>query len=331
MIERSPVGVLVLAYGSPDDPTDDAQLEAYLHHILNEYAPEGKTIEKVPPPAIADLKRRYQTIGKGSPLLDITRRQAKALETWINGTGGVAGRSVRTVVGMKHFPPWIADAVKELASAGLRDAVSLVMAPHYSRISVGGYQRAVKEANEALETPLRIRAVESWHTEPKFIDVLVARVQAALDRAGWALVETTIIFSAHSLPERALERKDPYPKQLEETAKLVAHGLGVASWTLGAASWILAYQSEGRGHEPWLGPSVAKTIGRLADEGVKRVLVCPIGFVADHLEILYDLDIECQEAAKEKGVELRRTESLNDDPAFIDAVADVVRRAWSPA
>ena len=323
MIERSPVGVLVLAYGSPEDPTDDAQLEAYLRHILNEYPPEGKTIDKVPPAAIADLKRRYQAIGAGSPLLDVTHRQAKALETWINGTGGLSGRSVRTAIGMKHFRPWIADAVKDLAAAGLRDAVALAMAPHYSRISVGGYQRAVQEANEALETPLRIRAVESWHAQPKFIDVLVARVQVALDRAGWPLVDTTVIFSAHSLPERILKWKDPYPKQLEETAKLVAYGLGAESWTF-------AYQSEGRGHEPWLGPSVAKTIVRLADEGVTRILVCPVGFVADHLEILYDLDVECQSLAKEKGVELRRTESLNDDPAFIDAVADVVRRAWSP-
>lgn len=324
MIERSPVGVLVMAYGSPEDPTDDAQLEAYLHHILSEYAPEGRTVEKVPPRAIADLKRRYQVIGRGSPLLGITQRQAEALERWINETGGLAGRSVRTAVGMKHFRPWIADAVSALAGAGLRDAVALVMAPHYSRISVGGYHRAVKEANDRLETPLRIRTIESWHTEPKLIDVLVARVQAALDRAGWPLVDTTLIFSAHSLPERILQWKDAYPKQLDETAKLVAHGLGAESWTF-------AYQSEGRGHEPWLGPSVAKTIVRLADEGVKRILVCPLGFVADHLEILYDLDVECQKVAKEKGVQLRRTESLNDDPAFIDAVADIIQRAWSEA
>lgn len=322
MIERSPVGVLVMAYGSPEDPTDEKQLEAYLHHILNEYAAPGKTIERVPPPAIADLKRRYEAIGAGSPLVEITRRQAKALESWLNSTGGVGGRPTRTAVGMKHFPPWIADGVRELAAQGLQDAIAIVMAPHYSRISVGGYQRAVREANGALERPLRIRGVDSWHTEPKFIDALVARVQAALDRAGWPLVETTIIFSAHSLPARILEWNDPYPKQLQETARLVARVLGSESWTF-------AYQSEGRGHEPWLGPSVAKTIERLAGEGVKRILVCPIGFVADHLEILYDLDVECQRVAKQAGVELRRTASLNDDPAFIDAVADVVRRAAS--
>jgi ferrochelatase len=322
MIERSPLGVLVMAYGSPEDPEDEGQLEQYLHHILNEYAPPGKTVERVPPPAIADLKRRYELIGSGSPLVEITRRQARALEAWINSTGGVGGRSVRAAVGMKHFRPWIADGVAELAAARLHDAVALVMAPHYSKISVGGYHRAVREANEKLEKPLRVRFVDSWHTEPKFIDVLVARVQVELDRAGWPLVDTTIIFSAHSLPARILEWKDPYPKQLEETAKLVARGLGSESWTV-------AYQSEGRGHEPWLGPSVAKTIERLAGEGVTRILVCPVGFVADHLEILYDLDIECANVAKETRVELRRTASLNDDPAFIDAVADVVRRAAS--
>ena len=183
MIERSPVGVLVLAYGSPEDPTDEAQLEAYLHHILNEYAPEGKTIDEVPAAAIADLKRRYEAIGAGSPLLDVTRRQAKALETWINNTGGLSGRSVRTVVGMKHFAPWIADAVKELAGAGLRDAVALAMAPHYSKISVGGYQRAVQEANDRLEAPLKVRTVDAWHTEPKFIDAV-----ADVVRRGWSPV-----------------------------------------------------------------------------------------------------------------------------------------------
>ncbi len=321
MVEQSPIGVLVMAYGSPDDPRDKKQLRAYLRHILNEYAPPGKTIERVPPPAITDLARRYEAIGFRSPLLELTRRQAQALESWVNGTGGVSGRSIRTAVGMKHFPPWIADGVAELAAAGIREVVALVMAPHYSRMSVGGYQRAVKEANEKLETPLRIRPVESWHTEPKFIDVLVARVQAALDKEAWSLVDTTIVFSAHSLPERILEWKDPYPKQLQETSRLVAHGLGAESWTF-------AYQSEGRGGEPWLGPSVSKTIERLAGEAVRRVLVCPIGFVADHLEILYDLDIEVRRVAQEKGVEFQRTQSLNDDPAFIDAVADVIQRAW---
>ncbi|MCL8207617.1 MAG: ferrochelatase [Actinomycetia bacterium] len=148
------------------------------------------------------------------------------------------------------------------------------------------------------------------------------RTQAALDRAGWSLVDTTVVFSAHSLPERILRWRDPYPAQLLETARLVAQGLGAPSWTF-------AYQSEGRGGEPWLGPSVAATIGRLAGEGVRRILVCPIGFVADHLEILYDLDIECRRVAESRGVELRRTESLNDDPAFIDALADVVRREWA--
>lgn len=322
MASTSGVGLLVMAYGSPQDSTDDRQLEAYLHHILNEYAPPGRTVERVPPPAVADLKRRYGAIGSFSPLAEITSRQARALEARLNATGGLDGRPVRAAVGMKHFPPWIADAVAELAQEGVQDAVALVMAPHFSRMSVGGYLRAVREANERLTARLVVREIESWHTEARFIELLTARVRAALESAGWSLDEAAIVFSAHSLPERIREWDDPYPEQLLESAALIARGLG-------NPSWVVAYQSEGRGHEPWLGPSLAKTIEALALDGVRRVLVCPTGFVADHLEILYDLDIECENVAKRNGVELRRTASLNDDPDFIDALAQIVRNAWA--
>lgn len=324
MASDSPVGVLVMAYGSPDDPTDDAQLEAYLHHILNEYAPPGRTVERVPRAAVADLKRRYEAIGSFSPLAEITRRQAKALEARLNAAGGLHGRPVRAAVGMKHFPPWIADAVSEIAGQGIRDAVLLVMAPHFSRMSVGGYHRAAREANERLGAPLSLREIESWHTEPRWIDLLAARTRAALHAAGWRLEEASIVFTAHSLPERILEWDDPYPRQVRESAARIAGKAGSASWTV-------AYQSAGRGHEPWLGPALVSTIESLARDGAGRILACPMGFVADHLEVLYDLDIECRDVARRSGAELRRTASLNDDPEFIDALAELLHRTWSAA
>jgi ferrochelatase len=274
-----------MAYGSPSRAED---VRAYFEDIRG-----GRP---VPDEAVAKLQERYRRIG-GSPLNEITERQRAALERELG---------VPVFVGMKHWRPRIAEAAERALATGAEVIVGIVLAPHYSAMSVGGYRRQLKEA---LAGRAELVFVPSYHDYEPLLDVLAARL-GGTDRH--------IVFTAHSLPERILAEGDPYRDQLLETARLVADRAGVTRWSF-------AFQSESPTGEPWLGPDILDELERLHAEGVREVLVAPIGFVADHLEILWDIDVEAREKATELGLELDRIESLNDDPAFIGVLASLVR------
>jgi ferrochelatase len=289
--------VIAMAYGSPTRVED---IPAYFSDIRG-----GRPVRQE---AVDELVGRYRRIG-ASPLNEITERQRAALQAEL-------GLPVYT--GMKHWDPWIADAVSRALDDGAERLVGLVLAPHYSRMSVGGYRDRLTAALNGRRPDVRF--IESWHDHEPFLDVLAGRVRAKLAEHGWE-EDGHVVFTAHSLPERILAEGDPYRDQLLETAGLVAERVG-----LPAGRWSFAFQSESATGEPWLGPDILDHLDALAAGGVRRVLVSAVGFVADHLEILWDLDVEARERAAALGIELDRTESMNDDPAFIHALADLVRR-----
>ena len=288
-------GVLVMAYGTPATPED---VETYYTHVRRGRPP---TAEQV-----ADLKRRYDAIGGTSPLLERTLAQMAGI------ADALAPHGAFTVeLGMKHAPPFIEDAVDALVSAGCTRAVGVVLAPHYSRLSVGEYE---ERARDAAGSKLEFRMVESWHLSEPFIDALAARVRMA---AAELPEPTDVVFTAHSLPVRILEEGDPYPDQLRETAEAVAARAGIERWRIG-------WQSAGRTPEPWIGPDIGEVLDELTSTGTAGVLVCPAGFTSDHLEVLYDLDVEAAARAEKLGIVFARTESLNDDPRLSAAVAGAV-------
>jgi protoporphyrin/coproporphyrin ferrochelatase len=280
--------VVLMAYGSPERPED---IPAYLADIRG-----GRLVR---PEAVAELTERYRRIGGRSPLNEITEAQRGALEREL-------GIPVR--VGMKHWQPRIAGAAERVLAGGAERIVGLVLAPHYSRISIGGYRERLEEA---LPDGVELTFIESWHDHEPFLDVVAERVRGS---------DAHVVFTAHSLPERILAEGDPYREQLLETSRLVADKAGVDSWSF-------AFQSESPTDEPWLGPDILDELEALHGRGVESVLVAPVGFVSDHLEILWDLDVQAREKAAELGLELERIESLNDDPAFVRALADLVKKA----
>lgn len=309
-MSQAPIGVLAMAYGTADGVRD---IERYYTDIRGGRPP--------PPELLDELKERYAAIGNRFPLLDITRGQAAALEEELNredaGAGGRAGR-FRVYLGMKHSPPFIAQGVERMRQDGVARAVGLVLAPHYSRLSVGGYIERVNHAVALCEGAPSFAFVESWHLHPLFIDFLASRVEDALATLTFEeRARAFVLFSAHSLPARVTEEGDPYPRQLRETADAVAAELGLRAFGT-------AWQSAGRTPEPWLGPDLGRVIRDVARDGIRAVVVCPCGFVADHLEILYDIDIEAQDVARAAGIRLVRTDSPNADPAFVRALGAVV-------
>jgi ferrochelatase len=295
-------GVVVMAYGTPAGPDE---LEAYYTDVRRGRPPT--------PEQLADLRRRYEAIGGVSPLAERTRAQVAAIQRALDELrpGGY-----RAVLGNKHSAPRIEDAVDSLAAGGTEQAVGLVLAPHYSALSVGEYGSRLAE--RATEKGLATMLVESWHLLPALVDVLAGRVAAAVAALGDT--RTEVLFTAHSLPARILDLGDPYPRQLEATAAAVARAAGVTRWRT-------AWQSAGRTPEPWLGPDLRDVIRTLAGEGVSGVVVCPAGFTSDHLEVLYDVDVEAAAVAGEVGLQLRRTPSLNDDPRVCAGLADLVAAA----
>jgi ferrochelatase len=303
------IGVLVMAYGTPRGPED---LEAYYTHIRRGRPPSAELLE--------ELAARYQAIG-WSPLTELTRRQADRLQARLDA---VKPGRWRVYVGMKHAPPFIGDAVRAMDADGVVEAVGVVLAPHYSRMSVGAYIAAAEEARRALARPFPARYVERWGEHPLFVDAVADRLRAVLaELPGEIRERTPVIFTAHSLPERILTWRDPYPAELQRTAAAVAARAGVREWTL-------AFQSAGRTAETWLGPDVRDVIHRLHDRGVDSVAVCSVGFVTDHLEVLYDLDIEARALCDALGVQYVRAGSLNDHPLLIEALADLVQHHGMP-
>jgi ferrochelatase len=274
-----------MAYGSPARPEE---IPAYFADIRG-----GRPASRE---AVEELTERYRRIGGTSPLNEITERQRAALERELG---------IPVYVGMKHWAPRIAEAAERALAEGAERVVGLVLAPHFSRMSVGSYHRQLEEA---LAGRAELAFIASYHAFEPFIELLAERVGET---------DAHVVFTAHSLPERILADGDPYKEQLLETSSLVAARAGIESWSF-------AFQSESPTGEPWLGPDILDELDRLHGEGARRVLVAPIGFVADHLEIYWDIDVEAREKAAELGLELERTESLNDDPAFIRVLASLV-------
>jgi ferrochelatase len=280
--------VVLMAYGSPGRIED---IRAYLEDIR-----EGRPVSDE---AVEELTERYRRIGGRSPLDEITERQRAALEREVG---------VPVYVGMKHWRLRIAEAVEASLAGGAERVVGVVLAPHYSALSIAGYRERLETA---LDGRADLRFVESWHDHEPFLAVLAARVRGT---------DAHVVFTAHSLPERILAIGDPYREQLLETSRLVAERAGIERWSF-------AFQSASETGEPWLGPDILEELDALHTQGVREVLVCPVGFVSDHLEILWDLDVAARERAAELGLRLDRIESLNDDPAFIRALAELVRQA----
>jgi len=318
---RTPeLGVLLMAYGAPD------RLEDVAPFLL-----DVRGGRETPAELVEEVAGRYAAIGGGSPLLGVTRAQANALQARLNGDPG--SPAARVLVGMRHWQPRIAEAVAELAAAGCRRLVAIPLAPHVSRMSVGAYVDVLEGAlDEVSDGPPgrpfeAVHRVEGFHDHPLFLDAWADRLRSALGRiaaAPEALDGLEVLFTAHSLPTSILADGDPYPEQLAETARQITERPGVPR-----VSWRLCYQSAGARAVPWLGPAIGDVLKELAAAGRRRVLVVPIGFVSDHVEVLYDLDLEAREQAARLGLELERAESLNTSPRFIDALADLVRTAVS--
>lgn len=306
-----------MSYGTPE--TLD-QIEDYYTHIRRGNPPSAEQLE--------DLKSRYEAIVGGFfPLRENTNKQVNGLEVVLNRQTDTVenGQQPEFICyqGLKHAKPFIEDGVEQMVRDGITESVGIVLAPHYSTMSVGSYIKRAKE--KADELGLRISFVESYHLHPKLIDALCTRVENALQKfQGAAAEQIRVLFSAHSLPERILKMNDPYPQQLLETSEAIAARTSIQNWEF-------AWQSAGRTPEPWLGPDILDVLQSIHEAGnVKNVLICPIGFVSDHLEVLYDIDIECQNLCKELGLQLERTASLNIDPQYMEALADSVREkvAW---
>jgi protoporphyrin/coproporphyrin ferrochelatase len=274
-----------MAYGSPEG---DSGIEPYFTHIRGGRPPS--------PQALEHLRERYRAIG-GSPLTAITRAQSEALASELG---------VPVFVGMKHAPPFVADGVAAARAAGVVRLIGLPLAPHYAEMSVGGYLKAIQQAWTG-----QLIFVRGFHNHPAF----VAAVRALVDEAREGFDPELVIFTAHSLPERIEREGDPYRERLLESCRLVARAAALPAWEF-------AFQSASTTGEPWLGPTLDERLGAIK---ARRVLVCPIGFVADHLEILYDIDIEAMDIAGKRGIELRRTRSFNARPQFITALAAIVR------
>jgi protoporphyrin/coproporphyrin ferrochelatase len=287
-------GVLLMAYGTPRSLDE---VGAFYTDIRGGRAPSAELL--------ASLRGRYEAIGGRTPLLEITRRQAAALE-------GALGLDHRVFTGMRHWHPYIHEAVGQMEAAGISEAVAVALAPHYSELSVGAYLRAIQDTG----TPIAFRPVKSWHLQPAYLEAVADHVRQAA--AGFN--PEVVAFTAHSLPRRILEAGDPYVDQLEATSRALAERLQLDRWTF-------SFQSAGATSDAWLGPDILETIDRFASDGVRRLLVAPIGFISDHLEILYDLDVQASRRAAERGLELRRTQSLNDDPKLIQALKEAVLAA----
>ncbi len=307
----APLGVLVMAYGGPDKLDD---VEPYLRDVRN-YRP-------TPPEIVHEIRERYERIGGRSPILELTRAQAAALQAALDGNASDGQPSrFRVFVGMRHWHPFLKDVLAEMVGGGIERAVGVVMAPHYSRMSIGAYYKRVEEAN----APIKIAPIERWHLLPGYLDALTDRVRAALATFPEDVRHRVpVIFTAHSLPERILTWNDPYPEELRATTEAVGARLD-------GQPYEFAYQSAAMTPDPWLGPDAGETIARLAAEGHRHVLIAPIGFVCEHVEILFDIDVEFKAQADALGVRLERIEMLNDHPAMIAGLAGLVRERAAAA
>lgn len=302
--KNSTIGVLIMAYGGPNSLEE---IPGYLADIRS-----GRVTT---PAVLQEITHNYAQIGGRSPLLAITRQQVSAVQDAL-------GNDFRCYLGMRHWAPWIEDTIRDMLDDGITRAVSLVLAPHFSKMSVARYQAKIDDGLKMYRGHIEFQHITSYHNAPKYIQALARRVQEGLEK--WPPEQRDdvhVIFSAHSLPQRILEMGDPYDSQLRETARLVAASAGLTD-----DRWSWSYQSAGRTSEPWLGPQIEEHIPKLAQQGVKNIISVPVGFVSDHVEILYDIDIQARAVSQEHGIRLERPAALNTDPLFIEQLADLVRQ-----
>lgn len=300
------IGVLMMAYGGPGKLEE---VEPYLMDVRG-YRPTSQEI-------VHEVRERYREIGGRSPILERTQAQADAIQSVLNEQG----QDFKVFVGMRHWHPFIPDVLAEMRLQGIERTVGLVMAPHYSRMSIQAYYNKIEEANSGMQ----VAKIHDWHLLPEYLDAVVDRVRAALERFPRSVrVDVPVIFTAHSLPERILEWGDPYPLQLLATTDALMERLGPRPYEF-------AYQSAAISNEPWLGPDASEVMERYAAEGKRHVLICPIGFVCEHVEILYDIDIVYQKLARDLGIQLERIEMLNDDPRMTRGLAGLVRQTAQEA
>lgn len=302
------IGVLLMTYGSPATLDD---MPAYLRNVRGGREPEEDLVK--------EFRRRYDLIG-GSPLLPITRAQAAALQDELNSQHP-GGSRFRVMAGMRFAPPYIADIVPELA-ANADKLVGIIMSPQYSPIIMSGYVRTMQEAVQKLDRPgLPLKIAEDWHMQPYFLQAVAGRVQEALAKMPPDVRERVpVLLSAHSMPKRVVENEPGYIDALKETAAAIARLAGIPD-----ERWMFCYQSAGHTPEEWLKPDFADIMPELQAAGHTHVLIAPVQFLADHLEILYDIEIGAREQAEEHSIVFARTESLNTSPLFIKALAEVVK------
>lgn len=293
-------GVLLMSFGAVDRIED---IPAYYTNIRGGRIPTSEQL--------GNLRVRYERIGGRSPLLGILQRQAHGIQQRLRG----AGYDVPVEVGMKFWTPFIGDALRHLSQSGVQRVVALTMGPYYSTISVGGYQKFLEAAQSTLAAPVVLDLVPYWYNAPGLDAAWEEKIHEALRTRGWTPESTYVIFTNHSLPERILVLNDPYGEQFFEHGRRLAQRLRLPHWGY-------SYQSAGAIlTERWLGPDILEALDHLKQAGRKRILVVPIGFSADHLEILHDLDVEARQRADELGLEFARTASLNEAPQFLDALS----------
>ena len=303
MEDRYTNHLLIMAYGGPNSLDDVAPYLLDVRH----YRP-------TPEHVTAEITDRYRQIGGRSPILELTQEEAAGIEAELNRLAA-PGERWKVWVGMRHWKPFIKDTLAEMEAAGVTEALGLVMAPHYSKMSIGAYFERLAEAG----SPITITPIEAWHLLPGYLDALIDRLETAIATFPEDVRdEVPVIFSAHSLPERITTWNDPYPHVLQETVAALTERLPGRTWR-----W--AYQSAAMTPDPWLGPDAADVITELHKEGYQHVLICPIGFICEHVEILYDIDIEYQQLASELGLTLKRIEMLNAHPSMLNGLAGLVR------
>lgn len=302
-INSSKIAVILLGYGSANSLDD---IPAYLSDIRG-----GR---HTPQELIDEITERYKLIGGKSPLTEITLTVGKKLEQQLG---------YPVYVGMRHWHPYVTDVVADkVEPAGVERLIAICMTPHYSRLSVGAYKAKLEEALSAINRDIPVSFIESWHTQADFITGLKNNLMVTLERFSPAERENlTVVFTAHSLPAFILENADPYDSQLRETARLVADAAGIED----ESRWTFCYQSAAQTGVPWLGPQIEDLIPKLAQAGVKNVILAPVGFIADHVEVLYDLDIEARGIAEKLGLRVERTPMLNDSSALINALVNLVK------
>ena len=302
-----PLGILFMAYGGPESLDD---MPGYLSDIR-----AGRVTSSA---VLDEITNNYRLIGGKSPLPEFTRAQVEATMRQLEATG----RPLKAYIGMRHWSPWIEDAVRDMLEDGVKEAVAIVLAPHYSSLSVAKYQKKIKAALQMYHGHIDFAFIDDYHTEPGYITALADRVREGIQSfPEGERDDVHVILSAHSLPVRIEKEGDPYSKQLLESARLIAAQAG-----LNAEQWSWSYQSAGRSPEPWLGPQLDEHLHDLAAKGIKKVVSVPVGFVSDHVEILFDIDIAAQEVARELGMTLVRPPALNTDPLFIGTLASVIER-----